>query len=79
MGDDSINQERSLWIRNIIADIMLDECRCHLYNLGALAETGNSCLRCDNLRRAARLWPIQHQQAVNNITKWGNFNGIQPG
>jgi len=30
VGDDSINYERSLWIRNAIADIMLEECRCEL-------------------------------------------------
>ena len=64
VGNDSINFERSLWIRNIIADIMLEECKCHLYN------QGNTCLRCDNLRRAARLWPVEHSKAVENVQLW---------
>lgn len=78
MGDDSISLERSLWVRNIIADILLDQCMCHLYNLGALSISGSSCLRCDNLRRAAQLWPVQHSQAVNNISRWSNADGVQP-
>ena len=75
MGNDSITFERSLWIRNIIADIMLEECRCHLYNLGALSITGSSCLRCDNLRRADRLWPVEYARAIQSVQDWQSEGG----
>lgn len=64
VGNDSINYERSLWIRNAIADIILEECRCELYNGNA------NCVRCDNLRRADRLWPVEYAKAVENVQLW---------
>lgn len=64
MGGDSFNLEQSLWIRNAIADLMFDDCVCHIYN------GGFSCLRCDGLQRAAQLFPIEHQQALTNVTRY---------
>lgn len=73
MGNDSHDILRNVWIRGAITRTILETCQCDLYNFG------HRCLRCDQLAIAARLWPIQHQQAVDNVNVWRNLDGIQPG
>lgn len=70
MGEDSHDLERSIWIRGAITRIILDACQCDLYNFG------HRCLRCDHLAVAARLWPIQHAKAVENVEVWRDSDGI---
>lgn len=72
MGNDSFTLEQSLWIRNAIADMLMDPCACVIYN------SGYACLRCEQIRRAAQLFPIQHQQAADSVNRYmESNNGIQ--
>ena len=60
MGRDSYEFEKSLLIRNLIADEMLSPCACELY------KGFNLCLRCDTLEKAERLFPVEYMKAANS-------------
>jgi len=67
MGRDSFSLEQSLWIRNAIAVMLTQPCACYIYN------GSYDCVRCEDIARAEKLFPIQHSQAVN---AWKARNGI---
>lgn len=73
MGSDSFTLQQSFWIRNLIMQLLLEQCHCYVY------QEGHSCVRCYRLGEAARLFPIQHMSASNDYLDYRKrTDGVQP-